>query len=180
MSETLERYSSLASDFGARVHGTKDWSASSPCEGWSARDVAAHVINGHRRMIASASGAEPTELGGDEDPVAAWDAATTGLKAVLGDPERAGGTTQTPFGPMPIEQMVGRFICTDVLVHTWDLARATGQDEKLQTEAVEAAYSGLKPLDAMLRSPGIMGPKIEPSPGADSQTQLLNFLGRAV
>lgn len=180
MSETLDRYSSLAADFGARVHGTTDWSATSPCEGWKARDVVAHIVNGHRGLIAGANGGAPTPVGDDDDVVAAWDEATAGVQAVLGDPEKAAATIQSPFGPMPVEQMVGRLVCMDVLVHTWDLARATGQDETLQADAVTAAYSGLKPLDSMLRGPGIMGPKIESAPDADAQTQLLNFLGRTV
>ena len=176
MSETLDRYTSLAADFGARVHGATDWSATSPCESWTAREVAAHIISGHRRLV----GAENTEVGADEDVVAAWDDATAGLKAVLADDAKAGASVPTPFGPMPLEQMVGRFVCMDVLVHTWDLARATGQDEALQADAVESAYSGLKPMDAMLRSPGIFGPKVESAPDADAQTQFLNFLGRVV
>ena len=176
MSETLDRYTSLAVDFDARVHGATDWSATSPCEGWSARDVVAHIIGGHRRLI----GAEPTEVGADEDVVAAWDDATVALKAVLGDDAKAAAAVPTPFGPMPLEQMVGRFVCMDVLVHTWDLARATGQDEQLQADAVAAAYSGLKPMDAMLRGPGIFGPKLESAADADAQTQFLNFLGRTV
>ena len=81
---------------------------------------------------------------------------------------------------MPLEQMVGRIMCSDVLVHTWDLARATGQDETLNAEAVEGTFSGLKPMDAMIRQPGIFGPKLESPEGADLQTQMLCFLGRAV
>lgn len=176
MSETLDRYTSLAADFNDRVHGTTDWSAAAPCEGWTARDVVTHIISGHRRLI----GAEPTEVGADEDVVAAWDEATADMKAVLGDEAKAAASVPTPFGAMPLEQMVGRFVCMDVLVHTWDLARATGQDETLQADAVVAAHSGLKPMDAMLRSPGIFGPKIEPATDADAQTQFLNFLGRTV
>jgi hypothetical protein len=33
-------------------------------------------------------------------------------------------------------------------------------------------------MDAMIRQPGIFGPKLDPPPGADEQTQLLYFLGR--
>ena len=84
-----------------------------------------------------------------------------------------------PFGPMPAEQMIGRLISSDVLVHTWDLARAVGGDEQLDQDAVAAAYSGLKPMDAMIRRPGVFGPRIDVS-DADLQTEFLSFLGRTV
>jgi uncharacterized protein (TIGR03086 family) len=71
-------------------------------------------------------------------------------------------------------------MCTDVLVHTWDLARAVGGDEQLDADAVAAAYSGLKPMDAMIRQPGVFGPKVDTPAGADVQTEFLNFLGRTV
>jgi uncharacterized protein (TIGR03086 family) len=81
---------------------------------------------------------------------------------------------------MPFEQVIARFICTDVLVHTWDLARAAGLDEKLNQDAVAHAFEGMKPMDANIRVPGFFGPKVEPPPGADLQTQFLSFLGRKV
>lgn len=67
-----------------------------------------------------------------------------------------------PMEPMPAEDMIGRFICNDVLVHTFDLAHAVGGDERLEPAAVEGAYSGLKPLDAMIRHPGVFSPQPRP------------------
>jgi hypothetical protein len=65
----------------------------------------------------------------------------------------------------------------DVLVHTWDLARTIGADESLDENAVRSAYEALKPMDAMIRSPKVFGPKLEPPKGADVQTEFLYFLG---
>jgi hypothetical protein len=81
---------------------------------------------------------------------------------------------------MPAEQLIGRMISSDVLIHTWDLARAVGGDERLDADAVTGTYSGLKPMDAMIRMPGVFGPKVTPPEGADEQTELLCFLGRQV
>jgi hypothetical protein len=81
---------------------------------------------------------------------------------------------------MPADQMLGRILTTDTLVHTWDLARAVGGDEALAPDLVEGAYSGLKPMDAMIRRPGVFGDKVESAAGADLQTEFLSFLGRAV
>jgi hypothetical protein len=67
----------------------------------------------------------------------------------------------------------------DLLIHSWDLARATGGDERLDPEAVAAALEGFKPLDEVLHSSGnVFGPKVEPPPNTDLQTELLCFAGR--
>lgn len=183
MSETSARYAALAAAFAARLDGTAAdrWSAPSPCEEWTARDVAAHVIGVQQRVVAAARGerAAPLDVA-DEDLAAAFKEASAGMQAALADPEAAAAKVPGPFGEMPFEQFVGRIVCTDLLVHTWDLARATGQDERLDPAAVAGAFSGLKPLDAAIRRPGLFGPAVEPPAGADEQTQFLCFLGRRV
>ena len=45
--------------------------------------------------------------------------------------------------------------CTgDILVHTWDLARATGLDETLDADEVHRMFVGMEPMDEMLRASG--------------------------
>jgi hypothetical protein len=84
------------------------------------------------------------------------------------------------FAPMPFEDLVGRLLCIDTVVHTWDLARATDQGEALDPIAVTVAFDGIRPADAAIRGAGGFGPKIEPPEGADTQTRFLCFLGRPV
>ena len=70
-------------------------------------------------------------------------------------------------------------ICTgDVLVHTWDLARATGQDEVLDPAEVRRMFDGIEDHDEAMRESGHYGPKVTVPDGADDQTRLLAFLGR--
>ena len=180
MSEPGDLFAAVAADFSARVHGTSDWSAESPCEGWSARDLVVHVITMFRSVKAWANGVDRVEVTPDEDVVVAWDAANADLKAVLAVPAICAAVFPTPFGPMPVDQMIDQLICLEILAHTWDLSRATGQDDTLNADAVEWVHNAVKTLDAVLRDPGIMGSKIESPAGADAQTQFLNFVGRAV
>lgn len=62
MSEIADRYARLADAFTDRIRSTPGdlWDAPSPCEGWTARDVVAHVINGHRGILAAVRGTPPT------------------------------------------------------------------------------------------------------------------------
>ncbi|HYV60701.1 MAG TPA: hypothetical protein VFA62_11590, partial [Acidimicrobiia bacterium] len=67
---------------------------------------------------------------------------------------------------------------SDLHVHTWDLARATGGDERLSPEIAAIILERLKPHDDALRQSGDFGPRIDPPPGADAQVELICFVGR--
>ena len=180
MSESLERYKGLAEQFGARVEATPDdqWTAQSPCPDWKARDVVAHVVGNQRNVIAGIKGTAPEEVPGDADPKQLWRDSMAELMDALQTPGALEKTVPGPMGDTPIDFMLGRILASDVLVHTWDLARTVGGDEHLDQDAVGHAFEGLKPMDAMLRRPGVFGDKVEPPEGADLQTQFLCFLGR--
>lgn len=179
MSEATDRAKLLIDGFDARVHAAPPdaWTNASPCAEWKARDVVAHVANNLLRFGSAITGADNPPVGDDESAPAAWERAKAAFLPAL-DGADLDQVINGPFGPMPAEQLVGRILSTDILVHTWDLARAVGGDESLPADIVEGAYSGLKPLDAMLRQGGVFGPKVEVSEGADLQTELLAFLGR--
>ena len=67
----------------------------------------------------------------------------------------------------------------DVLVHTWDLARATGLDETLDADEVARLVQHLEdmPFEAMEAS-GQYGPRVAAPPDADDQVRLLTAMGR--
>ena len=178
--EVIDRLNNLVAGFDARVQAAPadSWGNPAPCDGWTATDVAAHISNNLNGMAAALTGSEPGAFDA-ADPVGSWNGARDRM---VGAAATADLSTPVPgpMGPMPAEQMIGRFMCMDILVHTWDLARAVGGDEGLPADVVAASYSGLKPMDAMIRQPGIFGPKIEPADGDDLQTEFLKFLGRAV
>jgi uncharacterized protein (TIGR03086 family) len=178
--EVIDRYTNLADQFGARVAAASDdaWDNPAPCDGWKARDVLTHVTDSQRNLTAALTGAEPGPAA--DDPKTLWTETYAAFKDALNQPGALDKVVPGPFGEMPAQMVVGRFLATDALVHTWDLARAVGGDEKLDADAVTQAYSGLKPMDAMIRQPGVFGPKVDAAPGDDEQTEFLKFLGRNV
>lgn len=74
--------------------------------------------------------------------------------------------------------MVEWIVTGDVLIHSWDLARAAGLDEKLDPVEVHRMYEGVQPFDEILRSSGQFGPRVMVPDTADEQTKLLAFMGR--
>ena len=181
MSEVSDRYARVARGFRARLERCPPdkFDAPSPCEQWSGREVATHVVHVHRRVLAALDGSDTREPEVDEDLVLAFAEVSEAVGAALVDPARATRTVAGIFGEQQFEQLVGRLLCADTLVHTWDLARATAQDDRLDADAVTKALEFLTPIDDAIRRPGGFGPKLVPPPGADVQTKLLAFTGRS-
>jgi len=178
--EIIQRVTALANDFDARVQAAPadSWGNAAPCEGWTAADIVGHITTNFNGLTAALTETEPAAVD-TAQPVETWNSSLSALLAAVNSADLSTNVAG-PFGPMPAAQVLGRFVTTDLLVHTWDLARAVGGDEQINADAVAAAYSGLKPMDAMIRQPGVFGPKIEAADGDDLQTEFLKFLGRAV
>lgn len=170
----------VAGTFTDRVRGTTDWDAPAPVEGWVARDVVGHLIGWFPPFLAAGSGIElPSGPSCDDDPMGAWLALADGVQALLDDPATASRTMSNPhIGDLPLDQAVDRFFTADVFMHTWDLARATGQDETLDAEKCAEMYEGMQAYDEALRASGHYGPRVPVPDDADPQTRLLAFIGR--
>ncbi|MGI8810556.1 MAG: TIGR03086 family metal-binding protein [Acidimicrobiales bacterium] len=181
MSEYSTRYRKIAGQFTERVKSVPEgaWDNPAPCEGWVARDVVRHLVEWIPGFFESKAGiALPKATTVDEDPVAAWQALSDGLQALLDDPEVTSREVEMPMGRFTVEQAVDMICTGDVLLHTWDLARATGLDETLDPEEVHRMYEGMEPLDELLRGSGHYGPRVEVPDDADEQTKLIAFIGR--
>ena len=63
-------------------------------------------------------------------------------------------------------------------MHTWDLARASGQDDTLDADTCAAMLAGMQPMDEVLRASGQYGPKVPVPADAPVQDQLIGFIGR--
>jgi len=179
---TDERYRSVADAFSTRLAGVDEnqWSLPTPCADWTVSDLAAHVITTHRRVLCAVDGGEPAVVDAEADLAVEWRQASQAIADAVADEAKANTTVGGMFGEQPFESLVARLLCSDTLIHTWDLARATGQDERLDPAAVARCEEFLAPIDEAIRRPGGFAPKIEPPAGADEQTRLLNFAGRAV
>ncbi|SFP51428.1 TIGR03086 family protein [Geodermatophilus dictyosporus] len=181
MGTTAERWARLADDFGRRVDGVPPgrWDDPAPCEGWRARDVVRHVADWMPSLYLGAVGLPlPDGPSVDDDPRGAWRAADRAVRALLADPATARQPTRTRAGEMPLEDLVAMTGLMDLLVHAWDLARATGQDEALDPAEVSGFLAGIEPWDAAVRSSGHYGARVPVPDDADDQTKLLAFTGR--
>lgn len=179
MSEISDRYDRIADGFETVMSRVGDrWDSPSPCEGWTARDVVRHLVDVHRMILARLDGSEPTLLADEDDATAEWPKARADVLARLTDEKQASTIVGGAFGEQPWEKLASGVLCTDTLLHTWDLATATGQQVQLDDGAITASLEFLTPFDQALRRPGGFGPKVDAPGDADLQTQLVAFSGR--
>lgn len=178
--EVAHRYSVIAEGMTRRIDACANWSASTPCPDWTVIDIVRHVVDVHRGALSLLDDREPVPAPTDAaEVVEAWLGASVAMRSTLEDEARATRIVSPRFGDMPFEDLASRMVCSDTLVHTWDIARATGQDERLDAGAVDYAWMWMQDAGDNLRASGSFGPALPPPPHADTQTLLLCFLGRA-
>lgn len=179
MTDALDRYTRISQGFTDRVRGIRadQWTAATPCEEWDVTALVSHLVGTHHMMLSMIGQVHEAPTDGD-DLTVAWEEARQAVIDALADPDSATQAVQSPFGQTTFEGIVVGLLCGDALFHTWDLARATGQDETLGDDLCATQLTVMEPIDDKIRMPGFFGPKIAPDDGADIQTRLLNFGGR--
>ena len=180
MTEISERYRKRSQEFADTVAAVPDdcWSAPSPCEDWTARDVVRHVVQTPGMFFGMIDAEYPDPPSVDDDPEAAFASARAAMQRALDDPDVATTEFDGFFGRTSFEQAVDRFVNFDLVVHRWDLARATGLDETMPAEEIPRLTQEIADFGDAARSPGVFGPVVDVPPDADPQTELLGQLGR--
>lgn len=174
------RHRAIAATFTERVEGVTDWEAPAPVEGWLARDVVRHLVEWFPSFLESGAGIRlPQGPSVDDDPVGAWHAHVDAVQSVLDDPATATLVLSNPnTGDVPLPQAIDQFYTGDVFMHTWDLARATGQDDRLDEDFASTILTGVEPMDELLRTSGQFGPRVPVADDADATDRLMGFIGR--
>ena len=182
MSAPADRYRRLAARFSDVVNAVPNgaWTATSPCDGWSARDVLHHVVTTELDFLGRMPFA-PEEKIATDDPGVAWPIVRDLVQTALDAPATAQHVFDGYFGPTTFEALLDHFYNTDLVVHAWDLARATGQSEFEEIDAGEMVRIrsdfGADFAETM-RMPGIFGPALPVAAGASEQDRFLAWLGR--
>lgn len=169
------RHRSIAATFAAAVSGTVDWDAPTPVPEWRAIDVVDHLLEWPVGFLA-AGGVELASTSGE--PAARWGQRSTAIQALLDGPDRETPFTHPIAGSFSLATAVDRFYTSDVFMHTWDLARASGDDHTLDADEAAQLLEGMLPIDAMLRESGQYGERIAVPDSASPQDRLMAFIGR--
>ena len=181
MNDIAERYERVTAQFTARVRAVSPdaWDNPSPCEGWTARDVVGHLIEWIPAFFGPQGVEFPPIPSVAADPAGAWETVQVTIARALADPTLATNQVATPFITQSLAETVDMIVTGDVFTHTWDLARATGQSEALDTDQLQRMIAGLAAMpEELLRAEGMFGPRIDVPAEADDQTRFLGYMGR--
>jgi uncharacterized protein (TIGR03086 family) len=186
MSENLRIWTKALYGFDhvARLAGPDDWDRPSPCEGWTARHVVGHVLAIQQYYAATIVGDEVTmnpmvdpHLHAGDDPYGAWSTARDAVLAAVDQPGVLHRVVQSWNGPKAVDDIVG-FNVADTTIHSWDLARALGVDDRLDPDCAARALSNLEPVAERLRAGGMFAAPFDVDDAADVQARLLAVAGR--
>lgn len=154
------------------------WDAPSPCDGWDATDVVAHLVDAQRDFLAphGADLGERPDVGAD--PAAAWREHAGRVSGALADEALPGRPFDGFFGPTTVGATLERFYVWDMVVHRWDLATALGIDADLTQDELDRVERGADGFGDALHMEGICRPALQPPPGASRLGLVLARLGR--
>jgi len=181
--DQLHRALSATADLVAGIRDDQ-WSAPTPCTGWSVRELVNHLVVGNLGFAALLSGQAPPDRGADhlgDDPTGAYRRSAEQLAAAFAQPGALEATYQAPPGPVPGIAALHLRI-TEALVHGWDLARATGQPATVLPADLADAELGLSQtqLADVPRTGHPFGPAQPVADTAPSLDRLVAYLGRAL
>jgi uncharacterized protein (TIGR03086 family) len=177
---TLERSYEQAGGIVANL-SPDQLSQSSPCSGWDLRATLNHTVGAVKMFTLVNQGQAVGEAAGDvigDNPARAFaDAARENLDSWR-KPGALEGNRVFPFGSFPAQAAL-MINLGEVLVHGWDVARATGQDETMDPDAAAMVYEFYEqvPLDEY-RAHGAFGPEVKVPESAPLAHRLLGYLGR--
>lgn len=184
MAEDLgERHLAVCRRFGESVRAANGrWDRRSPCDEWDARGVLEHVIGFHDVLLLRPLGLKPDRP--RDDPQMRWELTYGALEKAFEpgrrlfecvvDVPRLHDNPATRLDASAVMPNLTR----DVLVHTWDLARAVGADDRLDARWCKLFYAELPSDPLGLSSSGMFDAPVVASDCTDAQSKLLARLGR--
>lgn len=185
--EPLAAVTRASAEFGRRLAAVPAgrWQDPTPCEKWTVRDIADHITGGNRFAVLILGGATAGDAlaqvrSGDfgDDPLTAFRASAAAQIEAFSRPGAMTGLCHHPAGEIPGRQFAA-LRTGDLLVHAWDIARATGTDEHLDDELALGALTVYEPMMTAPAETGAYGsgPRAEAA-DLSPQQRLLRLLGR--
>ena len=176
-----ERFRRVAARFTDVVEAVpaEAWSNRAPCDDWTARDVVRHLVEWVPGFFARGDIDLPTSVSVDDDPVKAWAQLRDALQAKLDDPAVADSEIDIePVGRHTVRAAIDQFVTGDIVVHTWDLAKATGVDAAIDGEMANRMLTPMLAMGDVLVGSGHYKQAVPVADDASVADKLIAATGR--
>lgn len=173
--------------FGQRLSAVaaSQWDAATPCGDWDVRNLVNHVVGELLWVPPLLDGMTIAEVGdrfdGDilgSDPFATFESAAGAAQAAVSAAGAQERTVHLSFGDFAGGEYLSQ-VTADVIIHSWDLARAVGADDRISAALITFVDEFLSPQIDAWRSAGAFGPAVDAGPDATDQERLLAHTGRS-
>ncbi|WP_243056619.1 TIGR03086 family metal-binding protein [Nocardioides sp. SR21] len=158
------------------------WDSPTPCREWTVRQLVNHVAGEDLWTVPLMRGSTIEEVGdrfdGDllgDTPIQTSLHAAREAIGVVAEALPSQGTVQLSYGEESMDEYVHQ-LATDHLIHSWDLAVATGGDPRLDSALVHEVATWFADREDVYRQAGIVGPRC--ASHGDPQGELLGAMGR--
>jgi uncharacterized protein (TIGR03086 family) len=180
MTDTAKQYTDLAQRLAAVADAVEParWDDPSPCDGWSAADVISHVVETQRDFLAGHDVDLDAAPDVHNDPAKAWREHAGQVGGLLARPEIAEQTFDGFFGPTTVGEAMALFYGFDMIVHRWDVARATGVGTTFSPHELNQVETSVDGFGDHLYAEGICGAAVDIDPDASREDRLLARMGR--
>ncbi|HET9142423.1 TIGR03086 family metal-binding protein [Actinophytocola sp.] len=155
-----------------------------PCRDWDVRTLANHLVfwSALRSEVAARKLDPPSGEESDvdhitDDWVRVYERQLTGAVAAWAEPGAWEGVTGMAGGQMPAPT-IGRMIIGELVLHGWDLAKATGQELVCPPGLAEEIYTGTVQFAEMGREYQIFGEPVAVPDDAPALVRALGLSGR--
>lgn len=177
MNDIATRHAALSGRFAELIDNVSDWDARTPVKEWTARDIVSHLITWLPGMLGSYGVELPTVEVGD-DLADAWAEHSANVQTLVDDEDRLARDVETHMGPQPLGQVLDSFYLSDIFMHQWDLAKASGQDPDLDPGTLRAMVEGMTPQAEMLAGSGQFGTPVVLDESHTDEERLISLIGR--
>jgi uncharacterized protein (TIGR03086 family) len=193
--EPVDRFAFASTEFQRRLRAVRSeqWAWPTPCAEWNVRQLVNHMARGNLgyvHLVQGGSGAEFLCLRDADvlgrDPVGAYTQSVQECARAFAEPGALERVLDYPLGKVTGRQALA-VRTTDTVIHTWDLARAVGSDDRLDVglvawidDSLEDIYAGLVETPTAIETTHrfFAAPEGVLADDAPRQDRLLHRMGR--
>ena len=180
----MDPVAALECAYGSMTKATANLSAAdmavpSQCAGWDVKTMLNHAFSAAQMFTLVNEGkalSDPGDLVGDDPAQACSELASANIAAWKMDGAMEGERTY-PFGAFPAAGAV-LINVGEIAVHSWDVAKSTGQEASIDPEVAELLWGfyNTLPLD-VFREHGAFGPIVPVAESAPTADRMLGLIG---
>lgn len=183
MTDPLSRFDRAAAVADSVIGGIRpdQMSLPTPCSEWTVRHLLNHVVGG-TALFAGWLNGEAVDRDADflgNDPHSAFHGQLARLRALFTAPGGLQHMVRTPLGELPGMALM-EMRTNELVIHSWDLARATGQPTDLDPELAETCAEAIRKFRAAGRGGGMFAAPQPVADAASAADRLAALAGRTV